>query len=874
MQHKEIHLADYEVPAFLVKKVDLDIEVLADNARVHSRFKVRRNPKSKNRKAPLFLNGEAQKLVGVFIDGRKLKPREFKLTSSGLTIPHMPDRATVEVISTNNPYTNTTLSGLYASGSMISTQCEPEGFRRITYYPDRPDVMATFRVTIHADKKKFPVLLSNGNLIASGDEKQKGTKSGRHYAVWEDPFPKPAYLFAMVAGKLDKRTSSFKTRQGRKVLIEIYVEPGKIKETGFALAAIKKAMRWDEQRFNLEYDLDRFMMVATPYFNMGAMENKGLNIFNDACALGRTETATDTTISFIERCVAHEYFHNWTGDRITLRDWFQLSLKEGLTIFREQEYMGDAHSIPVERLDNVRDLKRRQFSEDAGAMAHPVRPDRYGAIDNFYTCTVYDKGSELVRMIQTLVGVKGFNKGMALYVRRHDGQAATCEDFVKAMSRANRIDLKQFMRWYKQAGTPVLDVKSVYDADKKTLTLKVRQSCKPTPGQPVKKPFHIPLAIGLLSPRGKDLIGTRILSLKKPLETYTFGNIKQKPVLSLLRNFSAPVRLNYPYTNDELLFLLAHDVDPFSRWEAGFELAKRCLLDGVSAESEEAFIAALGKVLRDPLLDEAFKAMVLSLPSEAELGLALKARGQLIEPDGLYVARRKLVKRLAGLLKKDLEKEQKRLARIVKDNAADGVAMGRRSLKNLCLSYLATLGEEQTLKAVYAQATQSVNMTDTIAALGILVDSRFASAVELRTRALAAFEKKWKATPTLMDKWFAVQSSARQKSVLKTVRALMRNSSFTIKNPNRVSALIGVFAANGMGFHSETGSGYRFIADMILKIDPVNPLAAASLAKNFARWRDYDAERQKLMLVQLKRINANKKLSRNTSEVVGKSLKG
>jgi len=869
MSPKEILLSDYKIPDFLVRSVDLEIDILADHARAHIKFKVRRNPKIKSKHAPLFLDGEAQKLVGVYIDKRKLGKKEYALTPHGLTIHKMPDRALVEVISTHNPYTNTTLSGFYASGSMLSTQCEPEGFRRIAYYLDRPDVMAKFRVTLHAEKKKYPVLLSNGNLIATGNEKQKG----RHYAVWEDPFPKPSYLFAMVAGQLDKRASSYRTRQGRKVRIEIYVEPGKLDETDFALAALKKAMRWDEERFNLEYDLDRFMIVATPYFNMGAMENKGLNIFNDACALGRTDTATDATISFIERCVAHEYFHNWTGDRITLRNWFQLSLKEGLTIFREQEYMGDAHSIPVERLDNVRDLRRRQFSEDAGAMAHPVRPDRYAAIDNFYTCTVYDKGGEIARMIQTLVGVKGFNKGMALYVRRHDGQAVTCEDFVKAMSSANKIDLKQFMRWYKQAGTPVLDVKSRYDADRKELTLSVRQSCKPTPGQPHKKPLHIPFAIGLLSPRGKDLIGTRVLSLKKPLETYTFGNIRQKPVLSLLRNFSAPVRLNYAYTEAELLFLLAHDSDPFSRWEAGFKLATRLLLDP-NPESENAFIAALGEVLRDPLLDADFKAMVLTLPTEAELGLAQKAKGQLIDPDALYEARRQMVKRIAQQLKKDFEKERKRLARIVKDTAADGVTMGRRNLKNLCLSYLAQLGEDRILKSVFAQATKSANMTDTIAALNALADSHFKAAAPLRKKALALFEKKWKSTPTLMDKWFAVQASAKQKDVLKTVRALMRHRAFTIKNPNRISALIGVFAANGLGFHSADGSGYRFIADMILKIDPVNPLSAASLAKNFARWVDYGPKRRKLMQVQLKRINAHKKLSRNTSEVVGKSLKG
>ncbi|MDD3370464.1 MAG: aminopeptidase N, partial [Alphaproteobacteria bacterium] len=541
MKNKDILLADYNVPAFLVSQADLDVDIRKDLATISSKLKVRRNPKSAEKTAPLFLNGEELSLISVAVNGRALKKSEYKLTPHGLTVPSMPDKASVEIVCAHDPYKNTALSGFYASGPMLSTQCEPEGFRRITFYPDRPDVMAKFRVTLHADKKLYPVLLANGNLTKSGAE-----SGGRHFAVWEDPFPKPSYLFAMVAGKLDKRTSRVRTKSGRNVLIEIYVEPGRTGETDFALDAIKKAMKWDEKRFGLEYDLDRFMMLATPFFNMGAMENKGLNIFNDTCVLGRTETATDATISFIERVVAHEYFHNWTGDRITCRDWFQLSLKEGLTVFREQEYMGDAHSIPVERLDNVRDLRSRQFAEDAGALAHAVRPDHYQAIDNFYTATVYDKGAEVLRMIQTLVGRKGFDKGMALYVKRHDGQAVTCEDFVKAMSDANKIDLSQFLLWYKQAGTPVLDVTGDYDDKKKTFTLKIRQSCKPTPGQPTKKPLHIPFAVGLLDHNGKDLIGTRVLSLKKAVETFTFKNIKSRPVPSLLREFSAPVRLSYP----------------------------------------------------------------------------------------------------------------------------------------------------------------------------------------------------------------------------------------------------------------------------------------------------------------------------------------
>lgn len=895
---KEIRLADYTVPAFLIHTVDLDVDVHDDHVRVSSRLDLYRNPKAKDKKASLFLNGEAQHLLSVAVNGRVLKKNEYKLTPHDLTIHAMPPKAVVEIVSTHNPYTNTTLSGFYASGTMLSTQCEAEGFRRITYYPDRPDVMAKFRVTLHADQKKYPTLLANGNLVAVGEENNGPApllqKNIRHFAVWEDPFPKPCYLFAMVVGKLDRVIDHFKTTTGRTILLEIYVEPGKTKETGFALAALKKAMKWDEQRFGLEYDLDRFMMVATPYFNMGAMENKGLNIFNDACVLGRSETATDSTISFIERVVAHEYFHNWTGDRITCRDWFQLSLKEGLTVFREQEFCGDVNSIAVERLDNVRDLRRRQFAEDAGAMAHPVRPDRYEAIDNFYTATVYDKGAEVVRMIQTLVGRAGFDKGMALYVKRHDGQAVTCDDFVKAMcdaqsrsqqpdalaqtgvgprgstpKNASKINFKQFMLWYRQAGTPVVDVTSRYNAARQKLTLTVTQSCPPTPGQPKKLPLPIPLAIGMLDAKGKDIFPTRILALKKPRQTFVFDKIAAKPVLSLLRDFSAPVRLNYAYTDAEYLFLLAYDSDPFCRFEAGFKLATHYLLNPPSAEQIDAFITALGAVLRDKKSDAAFKMMVLSLPSEGELGLALRAQGTLIDPDILYAARKKLVRQIGAALHDDFARIHTELANSLKPDATDGVSMGKRGLKNLCLSYLASSGDAKILQQVFRQATTSKNMTDQIAALGILADS----ASPLRTKAFAAFEKKWKSSPTIMDKWLAVQAGAKRMDILRTVQVLMKHAAFTLDNPNRVSALIGVFGGNGMGFHAKDGSGYRFIADCILKIDPINPHSAAALAKNFARWRDYDGSRQKLMQTELKRLAKQKKLSPNTAEVVGKSLK-
>ena len=865
---QEVFLKDYTQPTHLVDRVDLDVDIHGDHAVVTSILALRRNPKSKAKKADLVLQGEDQKLVSVQVNGKDWPQRDVVVSPHDLTLRGLPAKAVLKIVSTHNPYANTSLSGFYASGPMLSTQCEAEGFRRITYYPDRPDVMALFRVTLHADQTQYPVLLSNGNLVKSGKEAK-----GRHYAIWEDPHPKPCYLFAMVAGKLDKVSDKFVTKSGRKVLIEIYVEPGKADQTGFAMTAIKKSMKWDEEAYGLEYDLDRFMIVATPFFNMGAMENKGLNIFNDSCALGRADTATDGTISFIERVVAHEYFHNWTGDRVTCRDWFQLSLKEGLTVFREQQYYGDMYSHAVERLGGVRSLRQRQFAEDAGAMAHPVRPDRYQSIDNFYTATVYDKGSEVVGMIQTLVGKKGFRKGMDLYFKRHDGQAVTCDDFVKAMADANKVDLKQFMRWYSQAGTPVVKVVSRYDATKKQLHLDIRQKTPKTPGQPRKLPLHIPFAIGLLNAKGKDLIGTRILSVKKEREIYTFDAIREKPVLSLLRNFSAPVRLEYRASVDDRLFLLAHDNDAFNRWEAGYQLLTDCLLaeaagKPLAVKVKAKLFAALGNVLRDDTLDAEFKAMVLALPSEGELGLAERARGDLIDLDNLYIARKAVMGEIATALQGDFKAQFKGLADL-DPKACDGISMGKRSLKNLCLAYLSVADDKAMLPRLLKQATTVGNMTDQIAALSILADGK----TDARAKAFAAFEKKWGKVPTIMDKWLALQVGAKRRDVLAEVKRLMGHPAFDFKNPNRISALIGSFARNGMGFHAKDGSGYQFIADMILRIDPINPHSAAALAKAFSRWRDYDKTRQKLMLAELKRlVKHKKKLSPNSAEIITKNL--
>ncbi len=869
-QESAVNLADYLPPAFLVDAVALDFDIGEKRVAVKSRMMVRRNPESRDKKSPLILDGENQKLIAVTVNGKKLSPSEYDLSERRLVISGISgNAAVVEIESSNDPKLNTALSGLYAAGPMLCTQCEAEGFRRITYYPDRPDVLAKFTVTIHADRKKFPSLLSNGNLIASG-----GEGNGRHWAKWQDPFPKPCYLFALVAGKLDKVKDEFVTKSGRKVLLEIYVEPGRKADTGFAMAALKQAMAWDEKTYGLEYDLDRFMIVAVSFFNMGAMENKGLNIFNDACVLGRSDTATDSDIDFIERVVGHEYFHNWTGNRVTCRDWFQLSLKEGLTVFREQEFCGDMRGRALERISAVSGLRRAQFAEDAGAMAHAVRPASYKAIDNFYTSTVYQKGSEVVRMIQTMIGRANFRKGLNLYLGRNDGKAATCEDFVAAMSQAGNIDLSQFMRWYAQAGTPRLEAKEIYNAKARRYSLRVRQSCPPTPGQKTKRPFHMPLSVGLLSAKGKDLCGTKILHLRKEVETFAFENIDEKPIASLLRDFSAPVRLESGVSDADLLFLMSHDSDSFNRWEAAQKLYMRLLLSLLSLKNPKPLelspklVAALGRVLCDSRMDAAVRAMTLTLPSEAEIGMAVKISGKPIDPAAVYSRRRETATAIACALREDLWKTHAEITSSLSENSSDGAARGQRSLKNLCLGYLSRAEETKAAKIAHGMVVKSRSMTDKIAGLSILADGKSPE----RAKALEWFEKKYAGHPSIMDEWLSVQAAARQDGVLKDVARLTRHSAFAFNNPNRVSALIGVFCGNPFGLHSVDGKGYRFASEIIAKVDKLNPHASARLAKVFLRWRDYESKRQALMKAELKRLAALSKLSVNCREVVESAL--
>ncbi len=861
-QKHETFLADYKVPAFLVDAVELDFDIGDKLTRVTSRLDMRRNPESKDKAFPLVLNGENQKLLRVVLNGVTLEKTNYELTERHLMIASVPDRFVLETESVNEPAKNTALSGLYAAGPLLCTQCESEGFRRMTYFPDRPDVLSQYRVTIHADQKKYPILLANGNLLKKGKE-----KNGRHYAVWEDPFRKPCYLFALVAGRMDKATSHFVTKSGRKVLLEIYVEPGRVSETGFAMDAIKKAMKWDEDTYGLEYDLDRFMIVAVSFFNFGAMENKGLNIFNDACVLGRSDTATDPDIAFFERVVGHEYFHNYTGDRVTCRDWFQLSLKEGLTVFREQEFCGDMNGRALERIHSVSKLRSFQFPEDAGAMAHPIRPASYEMIENFYTSTVYGKGAEVIRMIQTLVGRKGFRKGLRLYLKRHDGQAATCDDFVAAMAEANGIDLDHFMLWYSQAGTPVLDVSSEYNAKKKEYTLTVKQKTLPTAGQNKKKPLYMPFSVGLLDAKGKDMKGTFVIDLSLAEDQITFLNVESKPVPSLLRDFSAPVRVKYPYTDDELLLLMAHDTDSFNRWDAGQKLYAKYVLGG--GKIPEGLIKALRNILKDKKIDDGTKAALLALPSETELGLMLIAQGKKIDPIKLYGQRQRVIRAMAEGLQDELWASYAAIETTLSEKASDGKARGSRSLKNLCLAYLNKVVPDDVVALAAGAVATSKNMTDKVAGLNLLADGDD----PIKPKMFALFAKEYAAMPNVMDEWLTAQAAARRADVLATVKKLTKHKAFDIKNPNRVSALIGAFIGNPLGFHAADGSGYAFIGELAVKLDKLNPMTASRLAKAFLRWKDFDPKRQKMMKATLKKLAAQKKLSPNVREIVSKALK-
>ena len=870
---KAIYLKDYIPPEYLIDKADLRFDLQDERTLVFARLEIRRNPVSAQTGEALFLHGEGLELRSLSLDGEPLQAEQYTVEMQGLRIDRVPESFVLESEVGIKPQENTALEGLYKSGAMFCTQCEAEGFRKITWFIDRPDVMTRFTTTIVADKANYPTLLSNGNLHAMQE-----VGEGRHQVVWDDPFPKPSYLFALVAGNLKHIEERYTTASGKEILLRIYVEPENIGKCDHAMQSLKHAMAWDERKYGREYDLDIYMIVAVAAFNMGAMENKGLNIFNAKFVLARSESATDTDFQGIEGVIAHEYFHNWTGNRITCRDWFQLSLKEGLTVFRDQEFSADMGSRGVKRIEDVRLLRAHQFAEDSGPMAHPVRPDSYIEINNFYTVTVYEKGAEVVRMLYHLLGPEAYRKATDLYFRRHDGEAVTTDDFVRCMEQAGGRDLSQFKRWYSQAGTPALRVSGHYDEHGKSYLLTLEQSTPPTPGQPDKQPLHMPVAVGLLDGRGRDIAlrlkgeamaggTTRIVELREARQSFCFVDIPERPIPSLLRGFSAPVKLLFDYSDADLMFLMAHDSDGFNRWDAAQALVQRVLLRRIADSTgalPDGFVDAFRRALTDPDADKALLAEVLTLPSESYLGDQMEQ----VDVDGIHQSREELKRLLASELRTEL------LA-VYHANREQGgydiasASIARRSLKNLCLGYLAELQDEAVLKLCVEQYRQGHNMTDVMAALSLVAESDTAE----RTHLLADFYQRWKSDQLVLDKWFTVQAVSKRSDTLEQVQQLTRHPDFSITNPNRVRSLVGAFcSANPVRFHRADGAGYRFLADRVLELDRLNPQVASRMLRLMTRWRRYDDSRQKLMREQLQRVLAADSVSPDVYEIGSKSL--
>ncbi|AZC95516.1 aminopeptidase N [Pseudomonas chlororaphis] len=884
-QPKMIYLKDYQAPEYLIDETHLTFELFEDHSLVHAQLVMRRNParilESGGGLPPLVLDGQQLELLSVSLGDRELTAADYQLSANHLTLQPTSESFTVDTSVKIHPESNTALEGLYKSSGMFCTQCEAEGFRKITYYLDRPDVMSKFTTTVVAEQHSYPVLLSNGNPIASGPG-----EDGRHWATWEDPFMKPAYLFALVAGDLWCVEDSFTTMNQREVALRIYVEPENIDKCQHAMTSLKKSMRWDEQTYGREYDLDIFMIVAVNDFNMGAMENKGLNIFNSSAVLARAETATDAAHQRVEAIVAHEYFHNWSGNRVTCRDWFQLSLKEGFTVFRDASFSSDMNSRTVKRIQDVAYLRTHQFAEDAGPMAHAVRPESFIEISNFYTLTVYEKGSEVVGMIRTLVGAEGFRKGSDLYFERHDGQAVTCDDFVKAMEDANGIDLAQFKRWYSQAGTPRLAVSEAYDAAAKTYSLTFRQSCPQTPDKVEKLPFVIPVELGLLDAKGAAIAlrlageataqgASRVISVTEAEQTFTFVDIAEQPLPSLLRGFSAPVKLSFPYNRDQLMFLMQHDSDGFNRWDAGQQLAVQVLQDliaqhqqGQALVLDQRLVTALATLLADDSLDQAMVAEMLSLPGEAYLAEI----SEVADVEAIHAAREFARQQLADSLFDGLWKRYQANREVSRttDYVAESAHFARRALQNIALSYLMLTENPQVLAAAIEQFDAADNMTERLTALAVLVNSPFEAE---KAKALAVFAEHFKDNALVMDQWFSVQAGSTLPGGLERVKALMQHKAFNIKNPNKVRALIGAFAGqNLINFHAADGSGYRFLADLVIQLNGFNPQIASRQLAPLTRWRKYDSARQALMKVELERIRASGELSSDVFEVVSKSL--
>ncbi len=849
---KQVNLADYRPPAFQVEHVSLDFDLTPDATIVKARLELRRNAPG-----PLKLDGRKLELLTVTLNGTKLGDNGYTLDDESLTIHEVPDDAVLETTVRLNPAKNTELSGLYTSGSGFFTQCEPEGFRKITFFPDRPDVMARYHVKMRADAAKFPILLSNGNRLAAGVE------NGVAFAEWEDPHPKPSYLFALVAADLVALKDTFTTASGLKVELGIWVERGDEARCGHAMDSLKRSMKWDEEVFGLEYDLDIFNIAAVSDFNAGAMENKGLNIFNTAYVLADAQTATDTDFQNVERVIAHEYFHNWTGDRVTCRDWFQLSLKEGLTVFRDQEYMADQFSAAVKRIADVRLLRATQFRDDAGPLAHPVRPASYLEINNFYTTTIYEKGAELVRMYRTIIGKDAFRHGMDEYIAKNDNSAATVEDFWAAMQSVTDIDLKQLMLWYGQAGTPEISFDEAWDGEKFTLTL--RQQTAPTPGQPEKQPLLIPVAIGLLDKAGHDMHAQTLL-LREAEQSFSFTLPHKPEAVSLFRHFSAPVKLK-GQSRERLAFLAAHDSDLFNRWDALQKYASTVLLEGVAAHQaghgftlDKGLKEAIAATLRDAAQDPAFAAEALVLPMESLLADEMK----IVDPDAIHAVRQAARKALGQALRAEFQAAYEAFGGYAADDVS-GAAMGARALRNAALGYLTAAGDTALAAAQFADAK---GMTATLAALTNLVDTPGPA----REDALDAFYRQWAGMPLVLDKWFSVQARSNAGDTLARVQELSTHKAMDLRNPNRVRALIGAFTANPAKFHDASGAGYKLLADFVLRLDETNPQIAARLVTALGLWRRFDAHRQELMKAELERIVAREHLSHNTYEMASKAL--
>ncbi len=871
---KTINLNDYTQPAFWVDKVDLRFDLGEEKTQIHSCLQLRKNPSVESR--TLVLDGEQLELGTVKCDGVVLTAAQYSVDDTTLTLANMPDTFKLEIDTLVRPQENFSLEGLYKSSGNFCTQCEAEGFRKITYYPDRPDVMAVFSTYIVADKSKYPVLLSNGNPVDRGDH-----GDGRHWALWQDPFKKPCYLFALVAGNLDYIEDHFTTMSGRNVLLRIYVESHNIEKCDHAMASLIRAMRWDEETFGREYDLDVYNIVAVDDFNMGAMENKGLNVFNSKYVLAMQSTATDTDFIGIEGVIGHEYFHNWSGNRVTCRDWFQLTLKEGLTVFRDQQFSADMNAAAPQRIDDVNILRTAQFAEDGGPMAHPIQPDSYQEINNFYTVTVYNKGAEVIRMIYTLLGKEYFHRGMDIYFDRFDGQAVTTEDFVSAMEAASDLDLTQFRRWYHQAGTPTLKVTEDYEVNSQRYTLTLSQTTPATPKQATKLPFHIPISVSLMEHNGNLMTvdytaayqsqrgETFVLDFTDVEQQFVFNGVKEKPVLSILKGYSAPVKLSYARENEELAFCMRYENDAFNRWDAGQQLATCIILDLVKAIQQQHtlvvpdyFIEACRTTLKNKTLDNALLARALALPSISYISEMMTV----IDVTAIYRAREFIHQQMAQQLQADW------LAIYEKNNVQvfdlTPASMGKRFVRNMALSYLMYIpGVGESLAR--AQFDTADNMTNQLVAFKVLVHHE----AEQSNEVIDAFYMQWKQDDLVLDKWFSIQASAPAAATLKRVEVLFEHPDFDIKNPNRVRALLGVFCSlNPLCFHHHSGYGYQLLGQYIEKLDVLNPQIASRLSIPLTRWKRYDKARQVLMKAQLQRLLSLPKLSKDVAELVSKSL--